>query len=148
MHRDTMIYPDSALQGLRLVSLQNPTKVFTSTQPGTLDYFWSGASLSNPIFHSPEDSHPVVLIRCWGTNPVLAAQGIDASFWSSVALTIPISEQRLCLCSNEGTTEEKEKLQNETSEPERVKRQSTGARREQKKYSTIRRLRLFSQVRF
>ena len=42
-------------------------------------------------------------------------------FWSGVALTNPVSEQRLCLCSNEGTIEEKEKLQNETSEPERVK---------------------------
>ena len=57
------------------------------TKLGTSDYFWSRASLSNPIFHSPEDSHPVVLIRCWGTNLVLAAQGTDASFWSSVALT-------------------------------------------------------------
>ena len=37
------------------------------------------------------------------------------------------------MCSTEGITEEKERLQNETSEPERVKRQSTGARREQEK---------------
>ena len=44
--------------------------------------------------------------------------------------------QRLCLCSNEGTTEKKERLQKETSESERIKIQRTGARREQKKYST------------
>ena len=41
--------------------------------------------------------------------------------------------QRLSLCSTEGTTEKKERLQKETSEPERVKIQRTGAQREQKK---------------
>ena len=92
-HSKTQIYPDSALQGLRPVPLQNPARAFTSTKNfDTLDYFWSGASLSNPIFHSPEDSHSVILIRCWGTNPVLAAQGIDASFWSGVALTNLVSK--------------------------------------------------------
>ena len=80
MHRDTDIYPDLALQGLRPVSLHNRTRAFTSTQTGTPDYFLSRASLSNPIFYSPEDSHSVILIRYWGTNPVLAAQGTDASF--------------------------------------------------------------------
>ena len=48
-----------------------------------------------------------------------------------------VFDQRLCLCSNEGTTEKKERLQKETSEPVREKIQKTGARREQKKYSTI-----------
>ena len=80
MHRDTVIYPDSALQGLRPVPLHKPARAFTNTQIDTPDYFLSGANLSNPIFHSSEDSHPVILIRCWGTNPVLAAQGTDASF--------------------------------------------------------------------
>ena len=41
------------------------------------------------------------------------------------------------MCSNEGTTEKKERLQKETNESERVKIQRTGARREQKKYSTM-----------
>ena len=80
MHRDTVIYPASALQGLRLVSLQNPIRAFTSTQTGTPDYFLSGANISNPVFHNLEDSHPIVLVRCWGTNPILAAQGTDANF--------------------------------------------------------------------
>ena len=56
MHRDTEIYPDSALQDLRPVPLQNSVRAFTSTQTGILDYFLLGASLSNPIFYSPEDS--------------------------------------------------------------------------------------------
>ena len=57
-HRNTESYPGSALQDLRPVSLQNPTRAFTSTKKSdTLDYFLSGASLSNPIFHIPEDSH-------------------------------------------------------------------------------------------
>ena len=31
-HRNTESYPGSALQGLRLVPLQNPTRAFTSTK--------------------------------------------------------------------------------------------------------------------
>ena len=139
-----LVWPHKTYVQSPYTILQEPSLV---PKIGTLDYFWSGDSLSNPIFHSPEDSHPMVLIRCWGTNPVLAAQGTDASFWSGVALTKLVSEQRLCLCSNKGTTEKKERLQKETSEPERVKIQRTGTRREQKKYSIIK-MRLFSQVRF
>ena len=65
MHSNTENYPDSALQGLRPVLLHNPARAFTSTKIGTLDYFWLGANLSNPIFHSPKDSHLVILIRYW-----------------------------------------------------------------------------------
>ena len=62
----TQIYLGSALRGLCPVPLQNPARAFTSTKnPGTPDYFLSRDSLSNLIFHSPEDSHLVVLIRCW-----------------------------------------------------------------------------------
>ena len=45
--------------------------------------------------------------------------------------------QRLCLCSTEGIIEKKERLQKKTSEPERIKIQKIGARREQQKYNTI-----------
>ena len=80
-HKNIESYPSSTLQGLRPVSLQNPARSFTSTKkPGTPDYFLSGQSLSNPKFHSPKDSYLVVLIRCWDTNPILTAQGTDASF--------------------------------------------------------------------
>ena len=59
------------------------------------------------------------------------------------------SLNRDCACVPIKEQQKREKLQNETSESERVKNiYSTGVRREQKKYSTIRRLRLFSQVRF
>ena len=134
MHSNTENNLSSALQGLHPVSLQNPARAFTSTQLGTPDYFWSGASLSNPIFHSPKDSHLIVLIRCWGTNSVLTVQRIDVSFWSSVTLTNLVSEQRLCLCSNEGITEER-KIQNETNELKRKKTKYRSSERT-KKYST------------
>ena len=87
-HRFILVRPYEAYVQSPCKILQEPSLVPKS---GTPDYFWSGDSLSNPIFHNPEDSHPVVLIRCWGTNPVLAAQGTDASFLSGVALTKPVS---------------------------------------------------------
>ena len=87
-HRFILVRPYEAYVQSPCKILQEPSLV---PKLGTPDYFLSGDSLSNLIFHSPEDSHPVVLIRCWGTNPVLAAQGTDANFWSGVALTNRVS---------------------------------------------------------
>ncbi len=46
----------------------------------------------------------------------------------------------MCLCSNEGTTEEKERLQNETNEPKIIKIKYMSSKITEKKYSTTRSL--------
>ena len=74
----TLVYPGSALQGLRPVPLQNPARAFTSTKNDTVDYFWSRASLSN--LSSTTRKIDLVFDQVIAQQPVLAAQETDIVF--------------------------------------------------------------------
>ena len=52
-------YTDLSWFSLSKAYVQSPYQIaraLTNTKTGTVDYFLSRDSLSNPIFHSPEDS--------------------------------------------------------------------------------------------